>query len=203
MPIIACVAEALQTVHGKGLLHRDIAPDNIFIRSNGDVRLIDFGAARSMIANGGDGYSVILKQGFAPGEQYQRYGNQGPWTDIYALGATMLYCLSGKMPASAMERINNPQLPVTCSVPIFNVINKMMQVNIGDRYQSIAEFKKELFRSILMTSQGQETQVSRQEVQPYQINTVDYTHNISRQSPPVQNGSNKGSFKQKIRQFFT
>lgn len=152
MPIIACVAEALETVHSKGLLHRDIAPDNIFITKDGQVKLIDFGAARSTLANGGDGFSVVLKQGFAPVEQYQRHGNQGPWTDIYALGATMYYCLSGKMPPTATDRLNNPQIPVTGSLPLFHVIDKMMQINMNERYQSVAEFKKALFNSIQLSA---------------------------------------------------
>ncbi len=144
IPIIACVAEALGTVHANGLLHRDIAPDNIFIMSNGTVKLIDFGASRSSLANGAEGFSVVLKQGFAPVEQYQRHGNQGPWTDIYALGATMYYCLNGTMPPVAPERTNNPHLSLNCSEPLAQVINKMMLVDAQYRYRTIAEFKRDL-----------------------------------------------------------
>lgn len=160
MPIIACVAEALETVHSKGLLHRDIAPDNIFITKSGQVKLIDFGAARSTIANGGDGFSVVLKQGFAPVEQYQRHGNQGPWTDIYALGATMYYCLSGKMPPPATERIDNPQMPSVGSPALFSVIENMMHLDVGGRYQSVGEFKKALFHSIQVNTAHKEQTVN-------------------------------------------
>lgn len=104
------VMEALQKVHGAGLVHRDISPDNIMIQSDGTVKLVDFGAARNIgqtDINGMPSQSTeaILKHGFAPLEQYRRRGNLGPWTDVYALCATLYYCLTGKVPADAPERI--------------------------------------------------------------------------------------------------
>ena len=89
--IIGNVLDALMVVHSAGVLHRDISPDNIYICKNGDIKLIDFGAARQVIGEKSNSLSVILKEGFAPIEQYQKKGVQGTWTDVYASGATLYY----------------------------------------------------------------------------------------------------------------
>ena len=87
---IYAIASTLINVHAKNVLHRDISPENIYlVNSNRDAKLIDFGAARSYVENEEQDKSVLLKPGFAPPEQYSRSGNQGPWTDVYALAATL------------------------------------------------------------------------------------------------------------------
>ena len=158
IPIIACVAEALQTVHENRLLHRDIAPDNIFLSEDGTVKLIDFGAAKDIGISGNKSFSIILKQGFAPMEQYQRRGNQGPWTDIYALGSTMYYCLNGKMPPFAAERINDPVLKIECSDNMALLISDAMALKPEDRIRSIKEFKQRLFSVICSLQTSSETE---------------------------------------------
>ena len=139
------VAEALMIVHSTGILHRDISPDNIFICSNNDIKLIDFGAARQVLSEASKSMSVILKQGFAPLEQYQRKGNQGPWTDIYALGATIYYSIKGEVLDDAMSRLEDENLNLDGISPeLGEVLKKMLAVKVGDRYQSVIEFKSEL-----------------------------------------------------------
>ncbi|MDE5991967.1 MAG: serine/threonine protein kinase, partial [Oscillospiraceae bacterium] len=101
------VSNALAEAHGASVLHRDISPDNIVLCSSEDVKLIDFGAARQVIAEYSQSFSVILKHGFAPLEQYNSKGNQGPWTDIYSLGATLYYALTGDVPEDPMIRFDN------------------------------------------------------------------------------------------------
>jgi serine/threonine protein kinase len=92
----------LEAIHARGFLHRDIKPDNVFVRRDGTPLLIDFGAAREAL--GQRGHTVILTRGYAPPEQYQRGGAQGPWTDLYALGGTLYRCMTGRVPADALDR---------------------------------------------------------------------------------------------------
>ena len=130
------------------VLHRDISPDNIFILNNGEVKLIDFGAARQVLAEQSKSISVILKQGFAPLEQYQRRGKQGPWTDIYALGATLYYVLTGKMPDEVTERLDFPDIGSADEYGVdpdfWEIIRKCMEVRAADRYQTVFELKEKL-----------------------------------------------------------
>lgn len=88
------VSNALMAAHSSNVLHRDISPDNIMLCDDGTVKLLDFGAARQVMAERSQSLSVILKPGFAPLEQYQKKGRQGPWTDIYSLGATLYYSMT-------------------------------------------------------------------------------------------------------------
>lgn len=98
---------ALGEMHGNGLIHRDISPENLMIEK-GAVRLLDFGCAREA-ANGGNTLTIALKHSYAPVEQYQSKG-QGPWTDVYALSATLYYCLTGRKPPQAMDRLVEDEL---------------------------------------------------------------------------------------------
>lgn len=95
-PNLRVLLRALQNLHSRGVIHRDISPDNIFLTRDGQVRLIDFGAARAF--QQADHFTVYLKKCFAPWEQYLSEGRQGPWTDIYSLSVTAYYILSGKLP---------------------------------------------------------------------------------------------------------
>ena len=116
LTVLQPVMEALKKVHEAELVHRDISPDNIMIQRDGSPKLLDFGAAKEVIdanveKNLSQSTESILKYGFAPIEQYQRRGNLGPWTDVYALCATAYYCLTGTVPADAPERMIE-QIPV-------------------------------------------------------------------------------------------
>lgn len=104
--------EGLCKVHKAGLVHRDISPDNIMMLPGGGVKLLDFGAVRDVGEAVVDqpltkSTEAILKQGYAPIEQYQKRGSLGPWTDVYALCATIYYCLTGEVPPDAPERLLN------------------------------------------------------------------------------------------------
>ncbi len=100
--IVQAVTEGLVYIHSNRMLHRDISPDNIILLDDGGIRLIDFGAAREAVEDAQ--HSVIVKAGCTPPEQYRRNGRQGPWTDIYALGATMYRMVTGSYPAPAPDR---------------------------------------------------------------------------------------------------
>src|SRR5215510_1688381 len=98
--------EALEVVHGGNYLHRDIAPDNIMVRKDGSPVLIDFGSARGEIASHSRTVSALVKPGYSPYEQYATTtSSQGPWTDIYALGATLYHAITGKRPPDAPSRV--------------------------------------------------------------------------------------------------
>jgi beta-lactam-binding protein with PASTA domain len=98
------VIYSLQPVHEWGIIHRDIAPDNIFVLEDGRVKLIDFGAARYATTLHSRSLTVIIKPGYSPEEQYRSRGDQGSHTDVYSLGATLYYMTTGVVPPDAMER---------------------------------------------------------------------------------------------------
>ena len=152
--ILLPVMDALRTVHAAGLLHRDVSPDNIFLTTSGQVTLIDFGAARqSMNLNvQQQSVSVILKPGYAPEEQYRSHGRQGPWTDIYALGATMYRTLTGRIPPEALDRLENdtlvPPSKLGIRIPAYAeaAILRAMAVHAENRFQTVDEFRAALLK---------------------------------------------------------
>ena len=139
------VMEALDWVHSKGIVHRDIAPDNIIVTKDGRAKLIDFGAARYSTGEKSKSLDVILKHGFAPKEQYIRRGRQGPFTDVYAMAATYYYAITGKIPPESIERIDEDELipPTTLGVKISekaeNALLKGLEVSASERYQRMGE----------------------------------------------------------------
>ena len=108
VPIVKDIIRALTVVHQGGSIHRDISPDNIFLSTGGVAKLIDFGSARYFKT--GQKMTQIVKKGFAPWEQYQADGIFGPWTDIYALAATIYICLTGKLVPEAPARVTRDSL---------------------------------------------------------------------------------------------
>jgi serine/threonine protein kinase len=97
-------------IHSKGLLHLDIKPQNILIRPGGSPLLLDFGAVQPYPYSGHAKIGTVLTSGFSPIEQYEDSGRLGPWSDIYAVGATMRMCLDGQTPPPAPERQNKDTL---------------------------------------------------------------------------------------------
>lgn len=148
--IMQNVANALMAAHSSNVLHRDISPDNIILCDNGDVKLIDFGAARQVVAEHSQSFSVILKPGFAPLEQYQKKGNQGPWTDIYSLGTTIYYSLTEDIPEDPMSRIDDDEAFISnkfnINEELWAVISKAAGLKIEDRYADIFMLKNDLSR---------------------------------------------------------
>lgn len=110
LAVMLPILSGLEAIHEKGFLHRDIKPQNIYLTDKDVPILLDFGAARFSMADAGKTLTVMLSAGFAPFEQYHKKGRQGPWSDIYACGATLYYLVTGKMPADAIERQHDDKL---------------------------------------------------------------------------------------------
>ena len=147
--ILLPIMEALSKVHAQGLIHRDISPDNISITSTGEPKLLDFGAARSAYAES-KSVSVILKHGLAPIEQYSNHGNLGPWTDVYAMGATLYRSITGILPPESIERIHADSIKTPSSMGIAippyaeMALMKALAVNPENRFPNIDQFMSAL-----------------------------------------------------------
>ena len=150
MQVILPVLDALSAVHEKGIIHRDVTPDNIYITSNGIVKLLDFGAARYSLGNVSRSLDVILKHGFAPKEQYSRRGRQGPYTDVYSVCATIYYAITGVKPDDAIDRVEEDSMPFPIALGAKisqkqeDALMKGLAVNAENRFQSAAALRAAL-----------------------------------------------------------
>ena len=148
--IFRIVGMALERVHErKNLLHRDISPDNIFYTKDQRVKLIDFGSAKHVSGQENQAFSVLLKPGYAPPEQYRSNTRQGRYTDVYALASTFYYLCCGVMLPDAMERCAGTtytpawKLAPEMSRQMSAVLDKALQLDYHTRYQTVAEFMDE------------------------------------------------------------
>lgn len=150
--VIAPLLDALETIHAADFLHRDIAPDNVIIRKDGQPVLIDFGSARGEIARNSKTISALVKPGYSPYEQYaEKNSRQGPWTDIYALGATLYFAVTKKRPPDAVLRVTKDEYRPVADLALgayrkrfLRAIDASLAVDISTRPQSIAAWRGEL-----------------------------------------------------------
>jgi serine/threonine protein kinase len=145
--ILNPVMDALREVHRVGMLHRDISPDNIYLNTDHQVKILDFGSTRYAMKEQSHGLTVIFKPGYAPLEQYATHGKQGPWTDVYAVGATFYRALTGKAPSGAPDRLELDDLipPSRLGVAILpsseSALLKALAVRVEDRFKTIKDFQ--------------------------------------------------------------
>lgn len=143
LPIIS----SLERMHSAGIIHRDISPDNIMYLRDGSLKLMDFGSAR-FFTNGEKEMSVMIKQGYAPEEQYRRNGSQGPWTDVYGLCATIYKCVTGIVPDDSLNRLHYDsvrkpsELGVRISPLLENTLMYGLAVDQINRCRDMTELKK-------------------------------------------------------------
>lgn len=145
--VTARVGEALDSLHKEKIIHCDIAPDNIFICPGEVIKVLDLGAARLADAEE-KVVDIVLKPGYSPPEQYEQTKNLGPWTDIYALGATLYIMLTGVKPDESTNRKINDELAspheLDEAIPenLSNTVMKAMAVERHMRFKSVPEFLK-------------------------------------------------------------
>ena len=179
LAILRPVLEALEKVHAAGIVHRDISPDNIMLifteegktgagQSSASViygnisavKLIDFGAARMTSKNDQKSLTIILKHGYAPEEQYRSHGEQGPWTDVYALCAVLYRMLTGKAPEPAMDRLFSDglkrpeELGVKVTPVVSEAIMRGLAVKKEDRIQSVRVLMDALYAGKKLKKRG-------------------------------------------------
>ena len=164
--LIVPVMGAISQIHAASFIHRDISPDNIMLMANGNIKLLDFGAAKEYLTSESDNtgshsgstpYTVVLKYGFAPIEQYQANSIQGPWTDIYAIAATIYFMITGKRPVNSIDRISGDLLELPCGGGYKITPDQQMVLLKGMAIQPEARYQKvEDFLFYLKSVRGQE-----------------------------------------------
>ena len=149
--IISGILDGLETMHDRAILHRDLKPNNIIIRDDGDPVIIDFGAARNFQNRNSRSVTAIATSGYSPPEQYGVGGQQGPWTDFYALGAIGYCCIAGKAPQDSLQRLkSDPLVPAETigagrfGTKLLAIIDWMLRVEEADRPASVSAIREAL-----------------------------------------------------------
>ena len=162
MPLLS----GLETVHKAGFLHRDIKPENIYITKNGRPVLLDFGSARQAISNRSMAMTSIVTSGYAPFEQYHEDGNQGAWSDIYALAAVMYRAITGKKPPEATRRLKDDPIEKLTTryagkydAEFLRAIDKALLVNEKQRPQTVPDWRRRLGTDDRLPLDSEETRL--------------------------------------------
>ncbi len=155
LELLLPLLDGLQQVHAAGFLHRDIKPGNIYLRQDGSPLLLDFGSARQSLGTHTQSLTTVFTPGYAPFEQYFAEGKQGPWTDIYALGAVLYRLMSGDPPPDAARRVHEDTLkPVTIlgrgrySAGFLHAVDMALSRDAAERPQNI-----DAWRDLLVSTQ--------------------------------------------------
>lgn len=147
--LLSPILDSLAVIHDRGFIHRDISPDNIMLRPDGSARLLDMGAAVDVRANDGHASTAVIKRNFSAPEQYMESEILGSWTDVYAMGATVYYCMTGKVVPEALER-EFKKVPLYfdpgLGIPpcVIKTLNDALALRVEDRIQDMRELKRRL-----------------------------------------------------------
>jgi serine/threonine protein kinase/uncharacterized membrane protein len=149
--LLSGVLDGLEMVHERAILHRDLKPDNIIIREDGSPVLIDFGAARDFAGRHSRSITTIASGGYTPPEQWGLEGQQGPWSDLYALGAIAYRCVTGNSPPVSLQRLrNDPLIPAATAVAgryapeLLEAIDWMLAIDEDKRPSSVMAVRETL-----------------------------------------------------------
>lgn len=148
--LISSILQGLHQIHKKGIFHCDISPETIFITKDGKSKLMDFGATKYVTTLNSKSLAIILKQGYAPEEQYRSKGERGAWTDVYALAAVMYRMITGKVPQESIERALDDRLEVpskigiTISPSVENALVNALNIYQNERTATAENFRREL-----------------------------------------------------------
>ncbi|MBS6955582.1 MAG: leucine-rich repeat protein [Enterocloster asparagiformis] len=152
MKLLSPILDSLAVIHDNGFIHRDISPDNIMLRPDGSARLLDMGAAVDVTANEGHASMAVVKRNFSAPEQYMESESLGSWTDVYAMGATIYYCMTGKVVPEALERefkktplYFEPGLNIPPQV--MAALNGALELHAEKRIRDMREFKRRLWEA--------------------------------------------------------
>ena len=151
--LLAPVIRDLEKAHKLGIIHRDIKPDNLMLDAEGELNLLDMGAAKDLAKaaqNGGAPSStLVVSQGFSPMEQYSAKGNIGPWTDVYAMCATIYYCVTGRLLPTPMDRLNGEAVSFDgLSASFAAALEKGLAIQADARFQTIGELLDALTEAV-------------------------------------------------------
>ena len=142
------VMRDLEEAHSRGIIHRDISPDNLMLRPDGTLVLLDIGAAKDITVGSGQSTSPVVKHGFSPEEQYVPDESIGPWTDVYSMCATMVYCITGQVLPTPFERLRGREIDLSAFTPnVAETLRAGLAVRHEERIQSMKELAARLCSS--------------------------------------------------------
>lgn len=149
LDVVTFIVDALRAAHAVGVVHRDLKPDNVYITHQGRTLLIDFGGAKQLTAEGDKSMDAIFAHGYAAPEQYSADSDKvGPWTDVYACGATLFKILTGETVRGALDRFSDdPPLnwsQSTAPLSVRRAVTKALALKNSDRFQTIQDFQAAL-----------------------------------------------------------
>jgi serine/threonine protein kinase len=198
--LVSPILSALEVIHRNDVLHRDIAPDNIYIRDDGSPVLLDFGSAREAVAQRTKTMSAVVKSGYSPPEQYSTKGkSQGAWSDIYALAATLYWAVTGKAPEEATDRILEDDLvPATKAAKgayrtsFLEAIDHALKLSPSERPRSIEAWRPALLGSLKIDAATPASQPEAWRPAPLGSLEIDAATPASQRKPEAQSGLQGG-----------